>query len=211
MREETALELAVGLLQLPSRARALRDAPLPQDVDALLSIVAGEGHALADAVRATGLTERAVSDAAGFYIEQILLHPDADCYRALGARSNATIDQLRRNMALLLRWLHPDRETNSARAIYAGRITDAWNNIKTADRRLAYDTARKSSAGNNPAHRAPGSGPSSASGAGHGHVASRQARQSAVRPANMGSRWGRTKRRGRLWRILGRLLGQGRT
>ena len=210
MREETALDIAVGLLQLPSRARALRDAPLPQDVGALLNIVAGEGRALADAARVTGLTEPAVSDAAGFYIEQILLHPDADCYRALGARSDATIDQLRRNMALLLRWLHPDRENNSARAIYVGRITDAWNNIKTADRRLAYDTARKSSAATKSAHRAPGSSPNSAAGAGHGHVASRQARQPAARAAGTGSRRSRTTRRGRLWRLLGRLLGQGR-
>ncbi|HWV80722.1 MAG TPA: J domain-containing protein, partial [Hyphomicrobiaceae bacterium] len=85
MREETALELAVGLLQLPSRARALRDAPLPRDVDALLAIVAGEGRASADAARLTGLPETKVGDAAGFYIEQILLHPDADSYRALGA------------------------------------------------------------------------------------------------------------------------------
>jgi curved DNA-binding protein CbpA len=184
---------------------------LPQDVDALLNIVAGEGRAIADAVRTTGLAERAVSDAAGFYIEQILLHPDADCYRALGARSDATIDQLRRNMALLLRWLHPDRETNSARAIYAGRITDAWNNIKTADRRSAYDTARKISAGMKPSHRAPGHSSSSAVGAGHGHAANGQARQPAPLAAGTGRRRGRTKRRGRLWRILGRLLGQGRT
>src|SRR5690606_25753044 len=112
MREGTALELAIGLLQLPSRARALRDAPLPRDVDVLLNIVAGEEHVRADAARQTGLTESKVGDAASFYIEQILLHPDADSYRALGASAEASNDQLRRNMALLLRWLHPDHEAN---------------------------------------------------------------------------------------------------
>ncbi len=194
MREETALELAVGLLQLPSRVRALRDAPLPRDVDALLNIVTDEGRALSDAVRKTGLTERTVSDAASFYIEQVLLHPGADSYRALGAGADATNDQLRKNMALLLRWLHPDREANSERAMYAVRITEAWNNIKTAERRSAYDATRSSatSAGTTPR------GGSHASSA-----ALRPARPTAsVRMSRTGRGRGRIRRRGPLWHIL---------
>ncbi len=200
MREETALELAIGLRQLPSRARALRNAPLPRDVNALLSIVAGEKQALADAARMTGLSEGTVSEAAGFYVEQILLHPDADCYRALGAHSDATTDQLRRNMALLLRWLHPDREVNSARTIYVARVTSAWNSIKTVERRLAYDSAHKSAAGNKSTHRTPG--------AGNGQVPPRPA---TTRVPGTGSRRSRSRRRGRLWRLLGRWLRQGRS
>jgi hypothetical protein len=190
MREETALELAVGLLQLPSRVRALRDAPLPGDVDALLSIVTDEGRALADAAHKTGLTESTISDAASFYIEQVLLHPGADSYRALGASADATNEQLRRNMALLLRWLHPDREANSARAIYAGRITEAWNNIKTAERRAVYDAARKSAA---PRQASPGKD----------RATPRPAKPPAnARMSHTGPGRRRTKRRGPLWRIF---------
>jgi len=210
MRDETALELAVGLLQLPSRARALRDAALPRDVEALLNIVAGEGHALANAARISGLTERAVSDAAGFYVEQILLHPGADSYRALGVRPDATTDQLRRNMALLLRWLHPDHEANSARAIYAGRVTEAWNNIKTVDRRTAYDAARTGTVGGTPWRRTPGSASGAAAGARDDSMRPRPTRSPAVRAYAGSGRWGGARRRGRIWRILGRLLGQHR-
>lgn len=209
MREETALELAVGLLRLPSRARALRDAPLPRDVDALLDIVAGEGRARADAARSTGLTETKIGDAASFYIEQILLHPDADSYRALGASAQATNDQLRRNMALLLKWLHPDHEANSERTIYVGRITDAWNNIKTAERRSAYDATRRPASPAQPSHREPGSAQGRASAHRNGRTPARPARPAeASRTANVSGRRGRPRQRKSLWRILGLLLGR---
>jgi hypothetical protein len=207
MREETALELAVGLLQLPSRVRVLRDAPLPRDVDALLNIVTDEGRALADAAHKTGLTERTVSDAASFYIEQVLLHPGADSYRALGAGADATIDQLRRNMALLLRWLHPDREANSGRAIYAVRITEAWNNIKTAERRSAYDATRITSVSTGTASRAASAASNAASGSGDGRATARPARPKAATPTlRTGTGRRMARRRGPLWRIFDLLL-----
>ena len=146
MRELTALQVAVGLLHLPSRARTLRDVVLPPDLELLLRIVADDDQALTDAIGTTKLSRSAVKAAASFYIEQILLHPGADSYRTLGTGPDATIDELRRNMALLLRWLHPDREVNRSRAVYAGRVTEAWNNIKTADRRAVYEEARKKAA-----------------------------------------------------------------
>jgi hypothetical protein len=142
MREATALEVAVGLLHLPSRVRTLRGGDLPSDLETLLRIVAGDDRALADALRSAEVSEQTVLTAASFYIEQVLLHPDADSYRALGVNPDAPTDQLRRHMALLLRWLHPDREANVARAVFVGRVTKAWNNLKTAERRAVYDAER---------------------------------------------------------------------
>jgi hypothetical protein len=144
MREATAREVAVGLLHLPSRVRTLRANDLPPDLEILLRIVAGDDRALADALRLSGASEQTVLAAANFYIEQVLLHPDADSYRALGVHPDATTDKLRRHMALLLRWLHPDREASGTRAAFAGRVTEAWNNVKTAKRRAEYDAARGS-------------------------------------------------------------------
>ena len=48
-------------------------------------------------------------------------------------------------MALIMRWLHPDVVSNSAladrfdRGLYADRVTEAWEAIKTKERRAAYD------------------------------------------------------------------------
>ena len=56
----------------------------------------------------------------------------------LGAERSATASELRRNMALLLRCLHPDMDRRGTRSMFAGRVTGAWETLKTqgAARRL---------------------------------------------------------------------------
>jgi DnaJ-class molecular chaperone len=78
-----------------------------------------------------------------FFIEQILFAPDADSYRVLGADADATAEELRRNAALLFKWLHPERDAHGARATFASRLTAAWSDLKTPDRRAAYDARRR--------------------------------------------------------------------
>ena len=64
-----------------------------------------------------------------------------DSYRVLGAARGAGAAELRSNMALLMRWLHPDVNANGARLMLAARVTRAWETVKTPDRRAAYDRA----------------------------------------------------------------------
>ena len=78
-----------------------------------------------------------VERAARFFIEQVLFHPQADSYRALGARPQASTGELRRNMALLLRWVHPGHDQGE-RSIFARRVMRAWNDLKTDEQRAAY-------------------------------------------------------------------------
>jgi hypothetical protein len=54
-------------------------------------------------------------------------------------------------MALLMRWMHPDvapQGDRSDRSVFAPRIAAAWNNLKTAERRSAYDSERQRAVGN---------------------------------------------------------------
>ena len=139
MGSRPALKLAFDLLDFPSQVRVMRKAPLPQDVSVLLRIAAGEQDAAQQAVRETGRPLRSVRDAAGFYIEQILLFPEADSYRVLGGSPSASNADLRRNMALLMRWLHPDLDPHGARSVFTARVTRAWSDLKTAERRTGYD------------------------------------------------------------------------
>ena len=44
-------------------------------------------------------------------------------------------------MALLLRWTHPDADRAGTRAAFASRITKAWENLKTQERRDSYDAS----------------------------------------------------------------------
>lgn len=209
MREATALEVAVGLLQLPSRVPTLRDGDLPPDIETLLRIVADDDGALPQAMAATKQTAITLQTAASFFVEQILLHPGADSYRALGARPDATMDQLRRNMALLLRWLHPDRDANRARALFAGRVTEAWNNLKTLERRAQYDAARRKGIYGDAKKDPVGAGASSMTSSRAGTHAAPSARHGS-------STGGRDVRRKRprpasVWRFLKHLMGHGRT
>src|SRR5262245_38484345 len=148
MGEATALKLAIDLLHVPSRVRPMRSAALPRDVLTLLEIAAGDAEVTRRASETSGRTQEVVRNAAAFFIEQILLSPGADSYRVLGGNAQTSTSDLRRNMALLLRWLHPDMEHNGTgdRSVFASRITLAWEDLKTAERRSAYDALQSGSA-----------------------------------------------------------------
>src|SRR5262249_781207 len=129
---------------MPSQGRRLRSVPLPKGVEMLLRIAAEDSEAERAAVALTGRSHQVIREAAAFFIEQIMFAPDADSYRVLGADPQATASELRRNVALLLRWLHPDRgHRGEERSIFVGRITRAWNDLKTPERRAAYDKSRR--------------------------------------------------------------------
>jgi DnaJ-like protein len=150
MDDWAALRLAVELLHVPWRVRIVRHQPLPEGIVPLLALAAGDPESERAAIEATGRPREVVRQAATFFVEQILLPPDADFYRVLGASPTATSSELRRNMALLMRWLHPDAARQGEQAVFAARIATAWNSLKTPDRRAAYDAERQSARSPNP-------------------------------------------------------------
>jgi curved DNA-binding protein CbpA len=115
---------------------------LPDGVPLLLKIAAGDADAEREACRLTDRPREVIRKAAVFFIEQILLHADADNYRVLGASPQSTGTELRQNMALLVKWLHPDLDRDAARSVLAKRVTLAWDAVKTPERKAAYDKAR---------------------------------------------------------------------
>jgi hypothetical protein len=143
MQHASALEAAIYLIDTPSQVRLFRERPLPDGVAALLRIASGDDLILRQAAEWLGRDHEIVRRAAVFFLEQILLDPDADSYRVLGVKPNAETSELRRNMAFLLRWLHPDLPQNGGRSIFARRVTRAWNDLKTEERRATYDRNRR--------------------------------------------------------------------
>jgi hypothetical protein len=148
-----ALKIAIDLLHVPSQVRLYRSEPLPDDVLTLLRIVAGDTEIERAAAILADRPPEVVRQAAGFFIEQILFAPDADSYRVLGASPQASSTELRRNMGFLLRWLHPDLDSRGERSIFIGRVTAAWNDLKTPERRAAHDQARQNVGDNRKSHR----------------------------------------------------------
>jgi hypothetical protein len=140
--EVSALRTALDLLHIPSRVRWARSNALPDGMGLLLQVAAKDESAVALAAKSMARPAATLRDAAAFFIEQILFAPDADSYRVLGASDKATGGELRRNMALLLKWLHPDANRQDERSVFAGRVIRAWDDLKTPARRDAYDLAR---------------------------------------------------------------------
>jgi pyruvate/2-oxoglutarate dehydrogenase complex dihydrolipoamide acyltransferase (E2) component len=147
----TALKLAIDLLRSPSQVRLIKPEPLPDGVELLLRIAAGEADAARSAAVTARCSPKTVRRAAAFFIEQILFASDADSYRVLGVNATASAGELRRNAALLLRWLLLDRDAHGACTVFASRVTGAWNDLKTSERRAAYDAQRRAAA--DPARR----------------------------------------------------------
>jgi hypothetical protein len=48
-------------------------------------------------------------------------------------------------MTLLLRLLHPDLDSKGELSVFAARVTRAWNDLKTPERRAAYDQLQRKS------------------------------------------------------------------
>lgn len=142
MSRDAALRSAISLLSVPTQVRAMRAAPLPEGTLLLLSVAAEEEDAVAEAAQLTGRPRETLVNAAAFFIEQILLGPESDSYRVLGAEPGTPAQELRAHMALLMRWLHPDVNAGAQKALYVGRVTRAWEDLKTAERRHAYDAGR---------------------------------------------------------------------
>jgi len=141
MSDVVALRAAIDLLLVPSQARFLRAEPLPQGVATLLRIAAGDQETESTAAALIDRPRGLVHQAATFFIEQILFAPHADSYRVLGTGPKASAAELRRNVGLLLRWLHPDLDPKGERSVFVSRVTAAWNDLKTVERRAAYDEA----------------------------------------------------------------------
>ncbi len=136
-----ALRAAVYLFHLQTGVRAAREQPLPGGLSLVLEVAAGETAATEAAAGRLERPAGVVRQAAEFYLEHVVLIPDADAFRTLAAARAASDQELRRNMAMLLRWAHPDVDPNGERAVFAGRVTRAWEALKTPERRAAYEAA----------------------------------------------------------------------
>lgn len=141
----TALEWALALLRAPAERYRLRQRPLPPGVDALLAIAA---NVAPDALDSEGArlreSDETLREAARFYAREVLFHAEADAYRTLGVAPEATTEQIKAHHRLLQTWLHPDREQSGDDSVFAARINTAWNQLRSPDRRTAYDAERAS-------------------------------------------------------------------
>lgn len=134
-----AVEVALGLLRAPSLRGSLRQRPLPGTVGELIEIAVGEPSRVARAAASHSAAPEQVLEAARFYIREILLFPGADAYRVLGVMPQADAAQIKLHYRQLQQWLHPDRRRDDWESVFATRINAAWADLRSPERRAAYD------------------------------------------------------------------------
>src|SRR5687768_7847508 len=136
---EPALDVALSCLRNPSLVGATRDWPLPDGMLTLLRLAAGDQALAEELAESRHRPPREILDAAVFFVHQVLFDPAADSYRTLGVQHDALDSQIKEHYRWLVRWQHPDRAKDVWDGVYADRVNLAWQDLRTPERRRAYD------------------------------------------------------------------------
>jgi hypothetical protein len=144
------IALALDLARMPALAPSLEKTPLPADVFEIMRIATASPEVCQSASQRTGQPAAVLIEAARFYVQQILLRPDADPYRVLGLPPGASRELARRHLRCLLQWLHPDVNSDWD-SVYAERVLKAWREVS------ANIDASEPSNSHSHGHRDPGS------------------------------------------------------
>ena len=134
-----AMRVAIDSFQVPSRLHKCKAEELPEGMDLLLRLVSGDEAAKFEVSTVSGRSMETVGAAAEFFVEQVLFSKNSDAYRVLGSTRGAPLELLRRNMNMLAKWSHPNGTKEGQHHYPALRLTEAWNHLKTPERRAEYD------------------------------------------------------------------------
>ena len=142
------VSLAIAFHQAPGRFSDLLHgrAELPEGIGRLLRL-AGGAEPAAEGLNGQAFVPAAeIRQAARFFIERVLLAHEADHYRVLGVRPDASLDEIKEHHRLLMRLFHPDREGAAGDGwseAFATRINLAYTALRQPQARAAYDAARR--------------------------------------------------------------------
>jgi hypothetical protein len=141
MTRPVALRVALDLARTPVLSRLAAGQSLPPGMIVLLRIAGDDAATIDEAAATTGEPPETIRHAVTQFLETVLFTPAADSYRLLGAERSATQAELRDHMRWLMKWLHPDRERSEWQSTLAMKISAAWDDLKSPERRRAYDEA----------------------------------------------------------------------
>lgn len=134
-----AIEQAITFLGRTDLIATARQQPLPPGVTDVLKISSGDHDVLLAVQESFRHSQEDVRHAAEFYVQQILFSPDSDHYRVLGVDPDDAEAKIKLHYRLLVRWLHPDKNSNDWEVVFSERINRAWQALRTPERRRQYD------------------------------------------------------------------------
>ncbi len=134
-----ALEQAISFLSRTDLIASARQQTLPEGVTELLKISSGDQETLLAAQESSRHSQEDVRHAAEFYVQQILFSPDSNHYRVLGVDPDDAEAKIKLHYRLLVRWLHPDKNSSDWEVVFSERINRAWHALRTPERRREYE------------------------------------------------------------------------
>jgi hypothetical protein len=139
MARSAAIRVALDLAFTPVLTALAAKQPLPPEMLTVIKIAGGCTETLQEAATATGELPEKIRDAAASFLKAVLFTPTADSYRVLGTERSASHAELRDHMRWLMKWLHPDHERSEWESSLALRVSSAWDDLKSPERRTSYD------------------------------------------------------------------------
>lgn len=133
-----AIDMALEPQQDRKNWTMLAVGPLPDGLDCLIRIVAlGEWRCAEteEAYRRHGADF--IRNASAAFLIKVLFASSHDPYRTLGLTPSASARQVQEHKRLLLKWLHPDVNSNTLERRYITQVVDAAAAIKTGWRQTA--------------------------------------------------------------------------
>lgn len=131
MPHRHAIDIALNAAGKSGVASLMSVGPLPDGIKSLLRIVAeGEWRDASTEAAYRSHTPEQVRAASAAFLGSILFDRASDPYRVLGLSPSATLDDVRENKRLLLKWLHPDRNPRRQEQEYLARVIEAAEAIE---------------------------------------------------------------------------------
>lgn len=131
MARRHAIDIAMDGASKPELLALLAVGPLPDGVKSLLRIVAeGEWRDAETEHAYRRHRPDAVRAASAAFLTTVLFDKRSDPYRVLGLAQGASMEDVRENKRLLLKWLHPDRNPRPAERAHLARVIEAAESIE---------------------------------------------------------------------------------
>ncbi len=135
----SAVSLALALVRAPAGVNAARAARFSKDVTAVLRLVAEDAATTQQMMVATGASAAELREAAEFYLLQVCFMPGIDSFRVLAANRDDVTTHIRDHYRLLVRWLHPDRNSDPWQTVFLDRVNRAWRDLRGSEERAEYE------------------------------------------------------------------------
>ncbi len=130
MEEHDALRLALSIYRQPLHKSTYLSKPFPKGVLLLIKIAAGSEEVSELTSQQMQVSTQLLRDASVFYLQQVLAKPNLDAYGCLCLAPGAAAADITLHKRWLLKWLHPDRNSNRWETVLFQRVLGAAEKLE---------------------------------------------------------------------------------